>query len=200
MNSSRNISVLIICLLLFGCASRPPKVQVPAGWSLQKQQLEKLSEWQLKGKLAYKDGEDAFSASILWSQSKQDSQLRLFNPLGVTLVDIKVQPNFARLKADGKEYQDTDIDSLLYHTTGWNIPVNFLRRWIIGLPDDNDQIVFNEDGTIKRLMPSCEGCNKWQIQYLDYTQHQGLVLPRSLTVTDTSKNNAFIKIRVSSWR
>jgi outer membrane lipoprotein LolB len=200
MNLIKYSAFLIFLFILAGCASRPPKVELPANWSIKKHQLQQFTEWQLRARLAYKNNDDSFSASMVWNESPQSSQIRLLNPLGISLVSVDVNTNMATLEADGEIYQGDDINSLLYQITGWDIPVSDLRYWIIGLPQEDDTLSFYENGSIKRLYPHCDGCEQWQIDFLDYTEHQGLVLPRSLVISNLSKENTFIKLRVSSWR
>jgi outer membrane lipoprotein LolB len=192
--------LILFILTLWGCAHKPPPLNLPPGWVIQKQQLEQYQSWQLRGKLAYKRGDEAFSANLRWQESPPNTSLRLFNTLGITLVDLSVTPEQAVLDVDDQTYTDSNAQDLLLQTTGWDIPVNQLQRWIKGLPDKEDTIEFNENGTIKRLVPSCQQCGKWIVEYNSYLQSNELVLPSALTIRDISQSNAFIKVRISTWR
>jgi outer membrane lipoprotein LolB len=106
----------------------------------------------------------------------------------------------AQLDVDDEVYRDTNAQSLLLNTTGWDIPVEQLQRWIKGLPAENDQLEFNPNGTLKRLYPACNQCGKWIVDYERFMQVGDLVLPQALVIRDISQDNAFIKLRISSWR
>ncbi|MBO1255491.1 outer membrane lipoprotein LolB [Alteromonas sp. 5E99-2] len=196
----RTLSFSIVCLLLISCASHPPPLNLPPNWEIQKQQLEEYQQWVIKGRIAYKTEDEAFSATLSWSESSEKTALKLYNPLGITVANIEITPTQSTFKADGEIYQHKNANLLFRQTTGWNIPVNQLRLWIKGLPSDQDKLLFNSDGTLKTLFPSCENCENWRVDYVSFSKVNSLVLPRELTVTDTSRTNAFIKLRISSWR
>lgn len=200
MNRIKYSVFLMLLFVLASCASKPPKVELPVNWSIKKQKLQQFTQWQLRARLAYKNNDEAFSSTIIWNESPVSSQIRLLNPLGISLVKLHISPDLSTIEADGENYQGDDIDTLLYRITGWDIPVSALRYWIIGLPTKNDTLSFYENGSIKRLSPNCKGCEQWQIDYVDYTEQRGLILPRSLIISNVSQDDFFIKLRVSSWR
>lgn len=189
-----------IIFVLIGCASPPPEPDLPEGWVVQRKQLLNFNQWDVKAKLAYKKQNDSLSANLVWQESSEQSTLRLFNPLGVTLVEMSVSPDVATLIADNQTHQDTNIEALLHRVTGWNIPVRHLRSWVKGLPDEKDMVTFYPNGTIKAITPQCSECAKWRIEYSRYMQVNDLILPAQLTVYDMTHDKTYIKLRISEWR
>ena len=182
--------------------------------------LATLQNWQLRGKIAWVTPQERKSAYINWQQREQNMQFILSNVLGINLATLNYDGEVATLTADDQTYSDPSPSSLIYQTTGWNVPILPLSAWIKGAASTDgreylnagngnvlqkgfkQRIVRFENGLIKQLIPQCVGCDAWQI---DYKRYQIVVinqveyqLPTDISLTNL-KSDANIKIRVNEW-
>jgi outer membrane lipoprotein LolB len=213
----------VACLFSFinGCATKP---------SLENQiavavdnNLAQLTQWRLKGKIAWITPQQRTSAYMNWHQNDAQMQFTLTNVLGITLASLSYDGENAILQADGRQFQDPSPSALIYRTTGWQVPLTSLSSWIKGAPShkgrideknklsgirNNAQILRYENGLIKQIKPACavklnvENCNEWTIDYTRYTsvsisnvQYQ---LPSTINMYNTA-SRASIKMRISEW-
>lgn len=209
------LTIVVIAFVLIACASRP-SLESQAVIQLNNN-LAQLQAWKLKGKIAWITATERKSAYINWQQNRDDMQFDLSNIVGINLASLTYNGKLARLKADGKEYQDPSPSSLIYKTTGWNVPLEPLSSWVKGaateqgrlseenqktLSSNNQQIIRYKNGLIKQIKPNCEICDQWIIDYTAYenvsiggTEYQ---LPKQISMFN-SAYQATIKIRISQW-
>lgn len=192
---------LLFVLLLFvgGCATQSRGPTGPVDLPAQLATLAEINQWQAKGKMALKEEEEAFSASMRWKVDNANFEFKLTNLLGITLVDMKSDNAITTLEADGETYQDSDASRLIRRVTGWSIPVTQLINWTKGLPNPEDQYVLREDGLVASLTPGCTRCEQWEIRYDRYRQIDGIWLPHSVVLQHRFIPNKWIKIRISAW-
>lgn len=198
MNKARILTGIIFLIGLTGCATPPQGPQTSVNLSAQIEALKAVNIWELKGKMAIRNNEEAVSANVKWQTLVDDYHFRLTNFLGVTLVDMNVTPNLAVLQADGEHYQDSDANRLIYQVTGWDIPLEELQNWIKGVPGKYDTYTLTDKGLLATLNPGCRNCTQWQVVYGDYQQVDNVWLPHKLTLNQRDSDN-FIKIQVRSW-
>ncbi|MFT4653505.1 MAG: outer membrane lipoprotein LolB [Patiriisocius sp.] len=160
--------------------------------------LTQLTQWKLKGKIAWITPTQRRSAYMYWQQEDANKQFGLSNVLGMTLVSLAFDGQLATLLFDGKEYQGPSPAMLVYQTTGLQVPLEALSSWVKGAPsvdgrseknigdDDTDGVPIEqkitrfENGLIKQIKPICanisqknapinDNCNQWTIDYTSYT-------------------------------
>lgn len=183
--------LLLMALLLSGCATKPSSVDIS-----QRQESLPLQSWKISARMAFKGPEDSFSATLDWQRRDGRSVIRLSKLLGGTLFVLETGAQGSVLTMDGETWHDTDAQRMLYHLTGWLIPVRQLHQWIQGLPGDTKNhrnITYNPDGTLNSLITR----NGWQVSYQDYMAAGNLILPKSLTV---KRNQLRIKLRIHDWQ
>ena len=116
------LMVILFSQLLTGCAifkSKPQNQQTNQSIN----PAEKLTHWQLKGKLIFKSPEEKFSASLNWSQQNEDSDIRLTTFLGISILKLKQNQQGANLEYDGNNYQAKDAKTLLSNHTNLHWPI-----------------------------------------------------------------------------
>ncbi|WP_181898367.1 lipoprotein insertase outer membrane protein LolB [Alteromonas aestuariivivens] len=192
-------ALLLVILLAGGCATQPIRPQAPVDLPEQIAQLSQINQWQVQGKMAIRDQNEAVSANLNWQVDNSDFHFRLTNFLGVTLVDMTNQDGVATLEADDEVYQESDPSWLVYQVTGWHIPLSPLLMWVKGVPLATDQYTLNESGLLASLTPGCNRCGAWQITYDDYRETGGYWLPHAITLTQPLQPTNFIKIRIRTW-
>lgn len=213
----------VACLLFFinGCVTKP-SIEDQAAITVDNN-LAQLTQWRLKGKIAWITPQKRTSAYMNWQQNDAQMQFNLSNVLGITLASLSYDGQSAILQADGKQYQDPSPSALIYRTTGWQVPLTSLSSWVKGAPshkgrvykqsqlankDNTTQVLRYENGLIKQIKPACattpnsESCDDWTIDYTQYTsvtinnvQYQ---LPSNINMYNTA-SQATIKMRISQW-
>lgn len=181
---------------LVGCASAPPPNNIDT--NAQQQMLENFQSWQLSGRLAFKSPGEKFSANLNWQQQQQVYQLKLTNFIGVSLMTMKGFDGHAEIEADDKTYKGSDPELLIQQITGWNIPVSGLATWIKGQAQRQDRATFDDNGLLQQLIPNCQSCAPWTIQYSQYKQVDLVWLPHRINLTQAPDNK--IIIRINSWQ
>jgi len=190
--------------VLSACTVSPKGPKQAVSLSAQLEKVRQVNTWQLRGKIAFRKENDGASANLSWKTDEDDFHFRLSNVLGVTMVDLNVTDNHAVLEADGKVYNDTDPEPLIYYTTGMDIPVDPLLSWIKGLPLANDRYTLNDKGLLSTLESSCIACKGWQVSYANYgkvTTPEGseVWLPHTINLTQPTPPETLLKIKIYQW-
>ncbi|MBU2978875.1 lipoprotein insertase outer membrane protein LolB [Alteromonas sp. C1M14] len=191
--------VFIVFFWLSACTTLPDGPQQAVDLPIQLAKLNDINQWQIKGKMAIRQGKKAVSANMNWKTNQADFKFRLTNLLGITLVNMDYSQGLAVLEADDKTYEHSDPSALIYEVTNWDIPVHKLLSWIKGLPLKDDVYQLNDKQLLASLSPNCETCSSWQVSYSQYGNVEGIWLPYQLTLRQTDKDNTMIKIRIDSW-
>ncbi|EKD54272.1 MAG: outer membrane lipoprotein LolB [uncultured bacterium] len=184
-------------LFLTSCASistAPPQNQ-PLSWEHRAAVLSNIQQWNLKGLIALRTSQNAWSANWQWQQTKNNYTILLFGPLGSNSLKLTGNSGGVLLEmADGKRLTARDPESLLARQLGWRLPVSFLRYWVRGLPVPTlpAQKQFDDYHHLAVLMQ-----NDWTIRYLRYTSINGMDVPNKIFLTNP---NMSVKIIISEWQ
>lgn len=125
----------LACLLvLAGCTTTQPQ-RDQVNWQQERARLERLTHWQLSGKMAIITARQKGSARLNWQQNGDDYRLNLTSLIGTHILELsRTGGEVTLLDNDGKQHQSQDAELLVYQLTGWHIPVAGLPEWIKGLP------------------------------------------------------------------
>ena len=162
------VRLLLISLLLSGCAHKLPKAPlISEDWPKHQAQVEAIKNWQATGKLAVKVPNGGESANLKWLQTGKAYQIDLNGPFGSGKLTINGLPNKVTLTEAGQAPQAAKTaEELIRKSSGWNIPVTQLAFWVRGLPDPNTNIT--------RFTPNAQGLLGeleqlgWKVSYGDY--------------------------------
>jgi len=198
---------IISSLFLFACTVVPKGPENAVNLTSQLKQVADISQWQLKGKIAFRRGEEGASATMNWKTDSDDFNFRLTNLLGVTLVNLDVEDKKAVLEADGETFVDAMPEPLIYRVTGMDIPVNSLLSWIKGLPLPSDQFTLTDKGLLATLTSTCRACQGWEVSYANYgsvTQKNGnsVWLPHAINLIQPAtqyREKTQLKIKIYKW-
>lgn len=117
----------LMLLLVTSCTQMPARTASP--WVAPN-----WTEWTLQGRIAVRAGDEGWHASLIWHQTGNAYQADLSGPLGQGALRLQGDDTGVRLqRADGLRDQSADADALLARHTGWRLPVNGLRYWVLGL-------------------------------------------------------------------
>lgn len=193
----RLLTLLLLVTLLAGCAGLAEREPSSAGWKVHREQLSALQQWTVHGKLAVRTNDTSESASIVWQQDDQHTQLQLSGPLGMGATTI--DSNGQRLDIrQGDEHTALDIstpDAILLNT-GWDLPLNALTHWLKGLPAPDTKIQRIEVNTQTELLQSLQQ-DHWEIDFQKYGQFQGYILPTRVQI---QRGATRVKLVISRWQ
>lgn len=199
--------ILIICILLTGCATKPisnTEKSIPITTLEQRaKQLKQITNWQLQGKIAFihrtEDNTKRESASINWQVDEEHrfQILNLTSYLGINVLHLQSHGNLHEIKVDGKKYSDTNLSQLIYSLTGLTLPTEALAYWVKGVPfNANDNIEINDETQLPRSLHSEYQDINWTINYTHYQPFFGIYMATQFTVEN---DDLLIKISVKDW-
>lgn len=169
--------LLLLAAIISGCTSTPqePPPEI-SSWSQYVSQQEQLNQWQLEGKLGYRDSKDGGSAWLNWTQHQQSFEVSLSGPFGTGATQITGSHKYARLQRSGNEditaNSPTELTEVLF---GWQWPVEQLQYWVRGIPFPLAPETARDhypDGSLKMLEQS-----NWVLQFSNYQQTGPWILP-----------------------
>ena len=167
------------------------------------EQLSRLNHWQFDGRISIRierDGKtDGGSGSLSWQQQPASIELNFHAALGRGAWHLSANQNSATVRlADGSEYKDQDVDTLVQRQLGWNIPIHSLSCWLRGLSQVGDcnssetRVIFrDESGRPQQLV---EG--DWNVLYKAWQNVGGIDLPYKLEFSAPGRK---FKLVIKHW-
>jgi outer membrane lipoprotein LolB len=192
----RRLAILICMAALAGCATLrhappPPPAGERAAWDARVTELEHAASWRLDGRAAAALGQQGWQASLNWQQNGASSDLHLAGPLGVGATHIKVTPQGLSLNGAPPS---TAVVTQLETKLGFELPLDNLRYWLLGIPDPGVPFDLTRNGQDRALKLSQAG---WTIDYDEYMPANGDVLPKRLVL---NRSDARVKIAIDHWQ
>jgi outer membrane lipoprotein LolB len=173
-----------------------PEASAATRWAARLTAIASISDWRVRGKVAYRLPEDAGSASLDWQQSGADSDLRLSGPLGVGSTEIHNEGALLRVRRDGIErLYPADAAPWLPDGSLLPVPVDSIRHWLRGVPDPDLPLAMLErdDALAKRMEQA-----GWEIRFEDYRDVQGMAMPARLTL-EAPGAELTLKVILRDW-
>jgi outer membrane lipoprotein LolB len=197
----------LLLVLVSACTTVPKGPKKAVNLTAQLKKVADVNHWQMRGKIAFRQGKEGASVNLNWKNDSGDFDFRLTNFLGVTLVDLKVDNEQSILEADGETYKDAEPEPLIYQVTGMIIPVDSLLSWVKGLPLAGDKYTLTDKGLVNTLESECNYCRNWQVSYDNYgsvetINAEQVWLPHSITLTQLETENSpktQLKIKIYQW-
>ncbi len=185
-----------VSLLVTACATRSPVVvDGERLWQSHRMALVDLTNWQTRGRVGVIASDEGWSASFNWRQQQADYWIRISGPFGRSIVELVGNPRFVMLNEGGKKaLVARSADVLLEQRTGWTLPVDGLRYWIVGLPAPNlpERHTVDSQGHLSSLNQS-----GWLIEYKSYQQVDSYRLPRKLQMVN---GDVRVKLIARDWQ
>ncbi|MBT8083260.1 MAG: lipoprotein insertase outer membrane protein LolB [Gammaproteobacteria bacterium] len=183
-------------LVLAGCATLPASIQLPAmdTWETRNAVLGALRNWQFRGRIAVKAGDEGFNGRFDWAQQGDAFDASVGGPLGIGTVRIDGEGDTVRLTdKDGTETRLENAETDLYWRYGWTIPVTSLRYWALGIPDPavSAETEVDEKGRLRRLEQG-----GWTVTISRYAEGGGRQMPRILTATNPDTR---VRMVIDRW-
>jgi outer membrane lipoprotein LolB len=194
----RRIMLLIFVLLISACASVPPattrSVSPEIAWLARKSRLATYTSWELNGRIAIKSTRDSWSAAIHWTQNNKAFDINLMNHFGQTVAQLRGHPGRVMLQTAEESVTSTDVSTLLQQRFGWDLPVQGLRYWVLGLPDYHKvkEMELDQEGRLKTLAQL-----GWHIEFERYRRFGEVEIPGRLLLEYPSLN---VRLVVDRWK
>ena len=192
----RNAWLLLSLGVLGACATTRQGIDLPNidTWESRSAVLGEIREWEFKGRIAVKAGDEGFNGKLNWSQRDDTFSATVGGPLGMGTVRIEGDSRSVILTdSDGVETVLTDAELELRHRYGWTIPVASLRYWALGIPDPSMAALtdFDEQGRLVRLEQS-----NWIVEFSRYREGGGQQMPRILSATNPDTR---VRMVIDRW-
>lgn len=174
--------MLVLALLgtfLSTCAIAPPASE-NSDWSRQRDQLQELDSWELRGRVNVRYDNESHTPRIIWLQQNVDYNIRLWGTFNAGATEIVGRPGFVTMENDGQTLSANSPEDLILEQLGYELPVSQLNYWIKGLPapESEAQLVFNELNQLTTIQQA-----DWTINLSDMRQYGALNLPRRVELT-----------------
>lgn len=180
-------------VLLAGCADLPEQASSDLDWQSRELQLAALSHWKASGKLAIRTADQSESATLEWDQVNNITRIVLSGPMGLGATSIESDETSLQISRNGQT-QHYDISSGPGSTvTGWELPVQALPYWILGLPAPRDPVQGQtvEQGLLRRVEQL-----GWTVTYESYGQFEQYVLPTRLNI---ERDSTRARLIIRNW-
>lgn len=178
------IGSLAIALSVAACATipaRPPVADRAQVWQARKQVLTPLNTWEIHGRLALKTADEGWQLALRWIRAADRHDIDLSGPLGSGRVRVTQDRSGASLRdAEQRTYHAASAHQLLYRATGWDMPIDGLNYWVLGVPVPGVpwQERLDEWGRLQTLEQL-----GWDVQFLEYTRQGSYELPSKLYIS-----------------
>ena len=188
---------LVAALVFVGaCATTRNAVDLPdiGSWPLRTEILGNIRDWQFRGRIAVKAGDEGFNGKFDWTQRGDAFNAAVGGPLGVGTVRIEGDGRSVVLTdKDGIATRLDDVERELVWRYGWTIPVDSLRYWALGIPDPDLPAVteLDDSGRLTRLEQS-----DWSVEISRYREGGGQQMPRILTATN---GDTRVRMVIDRW-
>jgi outer membrane lipoprotein LolB len=188
------LAALLCALLLCACAVLPRPVTAPIPWAQRLAELQAISHFELRGRLAASTGTDGFSAGLRWQQQDERASIDLSAPLGFGAAHIEqTAANLQLTTSKGLTLDSGAASDELRATLGFEPPLSSLRFWILGASDPTTSAQESLDAQQRLARLEQAG---WQVDYGEYALVQQQWLPRRLTVT---RGSLRLRVVIDSW-
>ena len=195
----RALVFFLFLLVLAGCAAPlpVPPVDAEASWQSRQQQLTRMNNWRLKGRLAINRGAESWHLKVNWRQKQNGYEIFLSGPFGSGQVKLTGNPDGVVLRdSERQSYYAAEPEMLLYEHTGVFMPVTGLRYWILGLPDPaknhTTQTRLDAYGRLAQLQQRA-----WTVQFPDYVAVKHYELPERLLIQG---EDIEVRLVVDDWQ
>ena len=179
----RGVALLVLAAFAAGCATAPlpPPVESPAAtWLSRQNELKPVTTWKIHGRLAMHTADEGWQASVYWVREGDRHRIDITGPLGRGHLRLEQDSRGAELRdADQRTWRAENAEQLLYRATGWQLPIDGMNYWVLGLPSPAAAASEELDGQgrLKTLVQF-----GWDIQFLEYTRYGSFDLPSKLFI------------------
>jgi outer membrane lipoprotein LolB len=185
-----------------GCVATTamPPADQQATWEAHRAALANVNAWDLRGRVALRLGNDSGQAVLHWVRQRSEHRVDLIFPFGAGSVRLTQDERGAVLRdTQNKTYRGRSARALLAEVIGWDLPIDELNFWVLGLPAPG-AVAHTEFDEQARLVALEQG--EWRIVMRDYFEYSKYVLPSRIEVERKSTENSKpldVRLSVQDW-
>lgn len=164
--------ILFLVLALAGCARLPsaPDTRPEAEqlFAARIQTAAQVAGWELRGRLAVNGPNGGGQARIQWTRTAARHRIDVSGPFNQGALRIETDETGARAQhVNGAIRTAPDAQTLFALETGWQLPVNALNFWLLGVPVPDTDYVHTLDASGRAISLVQAG---WRVRYEDYVR------------------------------
>lgn len=169
-------AVVTACAAVSGCATLTPGSDAMT-YAQRRAYLSGLEAWDLRGRIAIRNGERAFQGRFLWSQRAESLELTVRSPIGTNVLRVSGPVDRLTLEARGESHELKDPELQLSTLVGWWLPVTSFRSWLLGIPDPDYDVRerLGADGLLDAIDQRL-----WHIDVASYRLAAGVLVPERI--------------------
>lgn len=173
-------SLLFLTAFLSACSSIAPPADENSDWARQRDQLQELDSWELRGRVNVRYDNESHTPRIQWLQQNVEYHIRLWGTFNAGNTLIVGRPGYVTMENDGETLSAASPEELILQQLGYELPVSQLNYWIKGLPapEGEAQLSFNELNQLTTIKQA-----DWTINLSDMRQYGAFSLPRRVELT-----------------
>jgi len=185
-------ALVCLALVVTACAHVAAVVD---GLDYQRRQaaLDRVSGWDVSGRLAVDTGERGYQARFFWQQRGEKLELLVRGLLGARSFRVEGTEASLTVESRGETQVLSDPERQLSEMLGWWLPVTSVTHWLLGHPDP-DFAAATDRGAADTLTTLDQ--REWQIRYDEYQLAEGLLIPRRITLTDPPLE---LRLAITDW-
>ena len=190
---SKRAGAILIATWLAACVSLTDESD-GLGYAERMARIASASRWTLRGRISVDTGEDAFQGRFNWRQNDDEMRLVIRGPLGAGAVEIRGARDALTVRARGETWELRDPETELSELLGWWMPVESLRYWLLGTPDQR----FAQTSTVDEsgLLTTLEQ-RAWELEYLRYGLADDVLIPRRIELVHEP---LALDVTIDDWR
>ena len=187
--------LLFATALLSACTAIAPPAKENSDWTRQRDQLQELESWELRGRVNVRYDNESHTPRINWLQQNVEYHIRLWGTFNAGNTLIVGRPGYVSLENDGETVDASSPEELILRQMGYELPISQLNYWIKGLPspDSGFQLSFNELNQLTTIEQA-----DWTINLSDMRQYGQVSLPRRVELTRT-RNDIRLRFIGLNW-
>jgi outer membrane lipoprotein LolB len=184
--------------MISGCATT--SVVAPAdravAWQARQSELAPVDTWDLRGRVAVRFGNDSGQAVLHWVRNGAHYRVDLIFPFGAGSLRLTQDAEGAELRdSENRIYRGSSGRALLTDTVGWELPIDELNYWALGLPAPGPvtRTAFDDQARLAELEQG-----EWHIEFADYLDFGRYMLPSRIEITrNATENDKPVDVRLS---
>jgi len=187
--------LLFATALLSACTAIAPPAKENSDWTRQRDQLQELESWELRGRVNVRYDNESHTPRINWLQQNVEYHIRLWGTFNAGNTLIVGRPGYVSLENDGETVDASSPEELILRQMGYELPISQLNYWIKGLPspDSGFQLSFNELNQLTTIEQA-----DWTINLSDMRQYGQVSLPRRVELT-RARNDIRLRFIGLNW-
>ncbi len=188
---------ILLVFLLSNCGSN--KRQESVNYSGLKN-VRSIDNWNVKGKVSIKSRNRASTVLFVWEQEQDTFSVSMNGPLGIGFIELEGVIGEVTLRNAKGEFSAPTAEILLQQFTELDLPVSFLRYWILGVPQNKIKArKINYDDN--RVIQSFEQVG-WSVDYVSRdsivnAEKEQFYLPRKMII---AKGDIKATILLKNWQ